>query len=286
MKRSILGVCLALFAASSFASGIGNSYGGEGGKGGAATATGGNATGGNATGGAGYGGSGYGGSVLGSGNSSNMNANSNTNLQGQAQGQAQGQIATGGQGGMGGQGGAGGSAVSGSTSGASSGSTAFSGGNTQTNQGNNSRNDSSASNANTVTVQGDNYESHRAPVSTAYAAPLAASNGTCQGSTSAGAQGVSFGVSFGSTWKDESCDMRYDAEALRAAGLPRAAQARLCQKAEIAKAMEDAGTPCPKVKTAAVAVSTVRPSTQQEQSVGYTGSDPVVRARLGLPPLK
>lgn len=125
---------------------------------------------------------------------------------------------------------------------------ASSGGNTQsatqTNTGNNSAN---SANGNSVTVNGDTvtYKAQdRDPVSTAYAAPLTASNGTCMGSTSGGIQGIGLGISVGSTWTDESCDMRYDAEALRAAGLPKAAQARLCQKKEIAAAMEAAGTPC------------------------------------------
>lgn len=111
-----------------------------------------------------------------------------------------------------------------------------------------------ASGGNTMTVQGDTLYAlaqERNPVSTAYAAPLTASNGTCMGSSSAGAQGAAVGVSFGTTWTDGSCDIRYDAEALRAAGLPMAARARLCQKPEIAKAMEDAGTPCPKARAAA-----------------------------------
>jgi hypothetical protein len=100
-----------------------------------------------------------------------------------------------------------------------------------------------AQKSDTVIVDNENT---RYPVSTAYAAPLTASNGTCMGSSSAGAQGAALGVSFGTTWTDTSCDIRYDAEALRAANMPRAAIARLCQKAEIAKAMEAAGTPCPR----------------------------------------
>lgn len=99
-----------------------------------------------------------------------------------------------------------------------------------------------AQKSDTLVVDNDNT---RYPVSTAYAAPLTATNGTCMGSSSAGAQGAALGVSFGTTWTDTSCDIRYDAEALRAAGLPIAARARLCQKPEIAKAMEAAGTPCP-----------------------------------------
>jgi len=100
-----------------------------------------------------------------------------------------------------------------------------------------------AQKSDTLVVDNDNT---RYPVSTAYAAPLTATNGTCMGSSSAGAQGAALGVSFGTTWTDTSCDIRYDAEALRAANMPRAAIARLCQKAEIAKAMEAAGTPCPR----------------------------------------
>ena len=139
---------------------------------------------------------------------------------------------------------------------------------------------SNTSNTN-VTVEGDKvtYEAQkRDPVSTAYSAPLTTSNGTCMGSTSAGAQGVGFGVSFGSTWTDTSCDLRYDAEALRAAGLHGAARERLCQKPEIAKAMEAAGTPCKSTKTAKATGSV-----QVVEKAEYT--DPIVRARLGLSPL-
>ncbi len=154
-----------------------------------------------------------------------------------------------------------------------------SGGNTQSNLGNNS--------TTSVTVAGDTvtYEAQaRNPVGTAYAAPLTASNGTCMGSTSGGAQGVSFGVSFGTTWADTSCDLRYDAEALRAAGLPKAAQVRLCQKPEIASAMEAAGTPCPGIKTAAAAHTTSVATAGAPEKAEF--QDPIIRKRLGLPPLK
>lgn len=229
-------------------------------------------------GGNGYGGNGYGGAggqggaggnaaVIGSGNSSNINTLGQNQGQNQNQGQSQGQVAI--------------TGPSTSTSGAnsssnsSSNSTSNSGGNTMVGGAN-----SNTSNTN-VTVEGDKvtYEAQkRDPVSTAYSAPLTTSNGTCMGSTSAGAQGVGFGVSFGSTWTDTSCDLRYDAEALRAAGLHGAARERLCQKPEIAKAMEAAGTPCKSTKTAKSAGSV-----QVAEKVEYT--DPIVRARLGLSPL-
>lgn len=202
-----------------------------------------------------------GGSVLGSGNSANQNTNLNGNVNTNLNG--------------------------------------VSGVNRSSNTNNVSSNSNSAAssnNNNEITIQGDTYEAQkRNPVSTAYAAPLSAANGTCMGSTSVGAQGVAFGLSVGSTWKDESCDMRYDAEALRAAGLNLAAQARLCQKPEIAKAMEAAGTPCP--GSASKAAATPAPaapaaakvaSNQVDLTPGstYTGNDPIIRARLGLPPLK
>ena len=178
---------------------------------------------------------GAGGSVIGSGNSANHNDNRNTNLQGQLQGQAQGQQQ--GQGQAQGQIANGGSASS--SSGASS--TSNSGGNTMMGGSQHS------TQANSVTVTGDTvtYQAQqRDPVASAWAAPLAASNGTCMGSTSAGAQGVTIGVSFGTTWTDSGCDARYDAIALQQIGERDAARARLCLKPEIAEAFKRSGHPC------------------------------------------
>ena len=41
---------------------------------------------------------------------------------------------------------------------------------------------------------------------------------TCMGSTSMGVAGAGFGVSFGSTWKDEACVRRLDSRELRSFG--------------------------------------------------------------------
>ena len=117
--------------------------------------------------------------------------------------------------------------------------------------------------------QSVNVAATEAAASTAYAPGLAAANGTCMGSTSVGGAGVTVGLSFGTTWTDTSCDIRYDASALAAAGQGRAAIARLCQKAEIAQAMEAAGTPCP-----------VKPAKGAAPTAGYTGNDPYVLRRL------
>ena len=82
-------------------------------------------------------------------------------------------------------------------------------------------------------------------MSTAYAAPLVSSDDTCMGSSTAGAQGVSFGVSLGSTWQDDDCVRRKDARELHNMGMKVAALALMCQNTNVAKAMAMAGTPCP-----------------------------------------
>lgn len=119
----------------------------------------------------------------------------------------------------------------------------------------------------TTTVQAQ----ERDPVSTAYAPALAAHN--CLGSTSGGAQGAAFGFSIGSTKLDQDCNARADADALSRMGKPRAALARLCQREDIAKAIEASGEQCP--TKPAQPVSAVK-------TADYTGSDPIVKARLGL----
>ena len=112
----------------------------------------------------------------------------------------------------------------------------------------------------------------RDPVSTAYSAGLATSNGTCLGSASGGVQGAAVGISLASTKLDTGCDIRYDAAALRAAGHSDAADARLCQKPEIAEAFAAAGKPCTDKRKSAMKTTTAE----------YTGSDPIVKARLGI----
>lgn len=124
----------------------------------------------------------------------------------------------------------------------------------------------SGGNMQAVTVEAQ----ERGPVSTAYAPALAAHN--CLGSTSGGAQGAAFGFSIGSTKLDQDCNARADADALSRMGKPRAALARLCQREDIAKAIEASGEQCPAPAKPVSAVKTA----------DYTGSDPIVKARLGL----
>lgn len=90
-----------------------------------------------------------------------------------------------------------------------------------------------------------NSYSHKAAASSAIAAPLVAADDTCMGSSSGGAQGMGFGLSVGSTWRDSDCVRRKDARELHNMGHGAAALALLCQSAEVAVAMDTAGTPCP-----------------------------------------
>lgn len=182
---------------------------------------------------------GQGGSVAGSGNSHNANTNRNTNAnanlnnnrnsnknsnrnsnlnaQAQLQGQQQGQSQR--------------------SSNRNDNRSSAANTNSNANSGNNS--------AQSVTVQGDHYEAPRIPVATAYAAPLVAGTNTCMGSTTAGGQGMTFGISIGSTWEDDGCTRRSNAATLFSLGQTPAAVALMCQDKAVAKAMEAAGTPCP-----------------------------------------
>lgn len=149
-----------------------------------------------------------------------------------------------------------------------------------------SNRNSNAAQGNTTNVSGDTvtYEAARIPVATAYAAGLTASNGTCMGSTSAGGQGMSFGFSVGTTWKDSGCDRRYNAQALAAVGQAKAAVALLCQDPDIKAAMETAGTPCS--ATAEAKAASRKQAVEAETIAKAEPIDSLIRARLGLPPLK
>lgn len=271
MKRNVLAVMIALFAGSAFATGIGNSYGGEGGKGGVATATGGNsaATGGNAT----------GGSVLGSGNSSSSSgvigsgnsANLNSNVQGQQQGQAQGQIATGGQGGS-----------------ASAGSSSNSGGNTMIGGSQSSRTDNQNQSAasNSVTVEGDSYHAARNAVATAYA-PGVQPTALCALGLSGGAQGLTFGLSVGTSYIDENCQKLEQVRATATVLGDRVTAAEMmCDVPSYKAARELLGRPCGGVKAAASTTPANSEIAAKKAAVGYQGNDEIVLRRLNIVPAK
>ncbi len=88
------------------------------------------------------------------------------------------------------------------------------------------------------------------PVNSAYAPHLWATEDTCMGSTSFGGQAVTFGFTFGSTWRDEDCVRRKDSRELYNMGntmpaLRVAALSRMCQKPDNMQALHAAGLSCP-----------------------------------------
>ena len=210
----------------------------------------------------------------GSSGSSGANTNNNTNQNAnQPIANATGGSATGGSA----TGGAGGSAnvanvnhnSANNTSSATGGTSSATGGTSSANNnGNNGNNNSSSSNAQNQSQtqsnqqsqsnQNDNANSNnssqdvavntynpRAPVNTAFAAPLVTGEDTCMGSSSLGAQAVTFGLSLGTTWQDANCRRLKNSRQLVALGYPRAATALMCVDADVRHAMEEAGTPCP-----------------------------------------
>lgn len=62
---------------------------------------------------------------------------------------------------------------------------------------------------------------------------------TCLGSASGGVSAVGFGVSGGSTYKDEDCTARLDSRTLFSMGLKAAAVARLCVRPDIWRSMPE-----------------------------------------------
>jgi len=100
-----------------------------------------------------------------------------------------------------------------------------------------------------------NINNERPPVSTAYAAPLAAGEDTCMGSSSIGGQGVGFGLSIGTTWTDDNCRHLKNSRQLVALGYHRAATALMCVDEDVQNAMAAAGTPCPGTEQKAATVA-------------------------------
>jgi hypothetical protein len=71
------------------------------------------------------------------------------------------------------------------------------------------------------------------------------------GSSSVGAQGLSFGMSLGTTWQDNNCRRLKNSRELAAMGYSRAATALLCVDDDVRDAMLTADTPCPGDQNAA-----------------------------------
>ncbi len=111
-------------------------------------------------------------------------------------------------------------------------------------------------------------------------AALTSSNDTCMGSVSAGGSGPGFGLAIGSTYKDDNCVMLKNSREMWNMGFKAAAVALMCTDKANKEALELTGYVCPQTakEQQRAAANASAPSPQ------YT--DPIVRARMGLPPLK
>ena len=93
------------------------------------------------------------------------------------------------------------------------------------------------------TIEGDSVRVY-ATAPSAFAPALTSAPETCFGSTSAGASGgngiFGFGLSFGTTWKSDDCELRMFARSLQALGETKAALALLAQNEKVAAALKEA----------------------------------------------
>lgn len=216
----------------------------------------------------------------------------------------------GGSGGAGGAGGAGGSVVGSGNSSATGGAVVGSGNSTQgqqqgqnqgqsqvakggnANQAQSSRNDnrSSASNQNSnansgnnaqtsVSVHGDtvSYQAARIPVATAYA-PNIAPTALCKFGVSGGGQGMTFGFSVGVSITDDNCMLLEQVRTVSVIlGQKEVAQEMMMAVPAYAEAVA-------RMKGVKSTAGSDVKSVSTQAKVEY--NDPIIRSRLGLPPLK
>jgi len=130
---------------------------------------------------------------------------------------------------------------------------------------------------------------------------LTTSNDTCMGSTSGSVNIAGLGIVGGTSWTDKNCVMLKNSRELWNMGMKQAALARMCMDANNKAALEMTGFECPQTTkekadaakakadaTKAQTVSSVQIVEPREvgiKDVRYTGTDPIVRARLGLSPV-
>ena len=108
---------------------------------------------------------------------------------------------------------------------------------------------------------------------------LTTSGDTCMGSTSGSVVMAGFGLAGGSTYVDADCKRLKNSRELWNMGMKAASLALMCNDADNRAALEITGYECSQT-TAAKAKVTAEVTAGV---VKYT--DPIVRARLGLPPL-
>jgi hypothetical protein len=105
------------------------------------------------------------------------------------------------------------------------------------------------------------------------------------GSSSIGAQAVSFGLSIGTTWQDDNCRRLKNSRQLVALGYHRAATSLMCVDDDVRQAMIMAGTPCPNGEV--VAVVAPPPPAREYVPMAPVADKPVRKVRKvrkALPP--
>lgn len=122
---------------------------------------------------------------------------------------------------------------------------------------------------------------------------LVSSNDTCMGSASGAVSAPGFGLSLGKTYNDTNCVMLKNSRELWNMGMKAAALALMCNDSANKEALELTGFVCPQTEKAnkqaaaaqapaPVVAKTSTPAATTVASSGYTGNDPIIKARLGL----
>ncbi len=213
------------------------------------------------------------------GTTTSTNTNRNVNTTGASTATVGNTSATGGS--VGNTSATGGASTSSSTTGAST-SSSTSGGNTMTggavnvNMADNSATvEAARAHADALRYAADHQLRNTPSVANA---ALTSSNDTCMGSVSVGGSGPGFGIAVGSTYKDDNCVMLKNSRELWNMGFKAAAMALMCTDSANKDALELTGFVCPQTARAQRGAVQAAPSEQH--------TDPIVRKRLGLPPLK
>lgn len=125
--------------------------------------------------------------------------------------------------------------------------------------------------------------------------PLTTSNDTCMGSTSGSLNIAGIGVGGGSTWTDTNCKMLKNSREMWNMGMKAASLALMCNDELNREALELTGYTCPQTERARKEAADrneppiiLNSSSTMVMPTGnsvYNGTDPFIRARLGLPAL-
>jgi hypothetical protein len=102
------------------------------------------------------------------------------------------------------------------------------------------------------------------------------------GSTSGSVNGPGFGIGLGTTWTDDNCVMLKNSRELWNMGMKAASMALMCTDHRTRAALEVTGFSCPNHIDGSRRGPAPTPTAEVQQEK-YT--DPIIRARLGLPPL-